>query len=107
MECLVAVDAIDQLVHDAKPTGSRRRCRIDAEALLAAIDRAQHEITVALASPQNSAALPCLDRLRSLTLEARPVPVLGGVRFDRSAGFDLLDELRQLLANDLKTQGAR
>jgi hypothetical protein len=107
MECLVAVDAIDELVHDAKPTRSRRRCRVDAEALLAAIDRAQREITVALADPRSSAALSCLDRLWSLALEARPVPILGGVRLDRSATFDLLDELRQLLANDLKTQGAR
>jgi hypothetical protein len=74
---------------------------------LAAIDRAQHATTAALANPQNSAALSCLDRIRSLTLEARPAQILGGVRFDRSAALDLLDELRQLLSNDLKTQGAR
>jgi hypothetical protein len=49
-------------------------------------------------------AWPIIGRLEALARAAEPVRWLGGVRLDRDAAYDLLDELRMVLPEDISEQ---
>lgn len=92
-DCLTAIDELDDLVHDAPsvyPFGGEARVsrrKLD-ELVRTLLDTLPAEVA---SRPEIDAH----DRLAELVRNARPVPLIGAVRIDRKAVYELLDLLRR------------
>ncbi len=92
MDCLVAIDQLDDLVHNAKAVPMTDQVRIDRDRLQRALDDLLSTL------PPDIERHPDVDahtRLAQLVREAQPVPLTGELRLDKDVLYDLLDQLRR------------
>lgn len=91
MDILVALDTLDELVHDAKAVPLTSHVRIDGarlEEAIAVIERTADAGT-------RDTLTPHLHELRALASSAQPVPLSGGeVRLDKTQLYAIADALR-------------
>ncbi len=91
MDWLVAIDTLDDLVHNAPGVPLTDEVRIDRDELQRALDTLLAEL------PEELNGRPDVDahlRLAEVVRNAKPVPLTGQVRVDKDAVYELLDRLR-------------
>ena len=96
MDFLVAIDELDDAVHDARPVPLTDQVRLPLDRLQAHVDTVRRHLDPDL--PRRLEAELLLDRLDALVREAKPVPLTEQVRVDKGALYEILDALRALLA---------
>ena len=98
---LVAVDALDDLIHNAKPVPLTDQVRLSPEQLAERVDQLR-------ASWPPAAPGHLLDELEVLVRDAPPVPLMASkVRIDKEEVYDLLDRIRaELPAAALRARAA-
>jgi hypothetical protein len=98
---LVSIDGLDDLVHNARIvplTDQVRLERAELDARLAAL-REQ------LAYSRRATAV--VERLETVVADAKPVPLTDQVRVLKTRLYDLLDELRVIVRDDLRASRKR
>ena len=92
MDVLVAIDRLDDLVHNAKAVPMSDQVRVDRDELQRALDELLRTMP-----PELAHQLPDFDapeRLAAAVRNAKPVPLTGEVRLEKDVVYDLLDALR-------------
>ena len=101
MDSLVLIDKIDDLVHNAPGIPWRSAVRMDRDELVRDVSDLRDAVRHELPDPERSQCWPLLERLQALVQAAEPVRLLGGVRVSRDEIYDLLDQLRATLPEDI------
>ena len=92
MDLATAIDHLDDLVHHAKPVPLTDQVRLRPDELreaVAAIDAALPPDVRRRAEAQG-----LLERLHAVVRQARPLPLVDRVRFDKDELYAVLDALR-------------
>jgi hypothetical protein len=103
MEVFVAIDALDDLIHNAPRTPLSDDARINREKLLAGVARVRAGLQAAVGQPSLTRTGRLLGELEQLAERARPVRLVGGVRLDTERAFALIDGMRAAIADDVAT----
>jgi hypothetical protein len=99
MEILLAIDALDDLVAQARPVPLTDDVRVDPQELSGRAARIRETMPRELAGRP---AIPeLIDRLDAVVAGAKPVPLTRQVRVRTQSVYDLLDELRATLPEEL------
>jgi hypothetical protein len=91
-ELLMAVDRLDDLVHNAQRVPLREQVIVDREELAALAEQL---------SPQEVGGLgPALDELQDVLAAAKPVPLTDRVRLDMADVYECCDTIRAAVAEE-------
>ncbi|HEX8084422.1 MAG TPA: hypothetical protein VF529_09040 [Solirubrobacteraceae bacterium] len=88
---LVAIDRIDDLIHNAKAVPLTDDVRVPADRIGAALDALLKTLAPQLEARDD---IDAHKRLAELVRNAKPVPLTGEVRLPKDEVYDLLDQLR-------------
>jgi hypothetical protein len=88
---LELIDAIDDLVHEAKPVPLSDQVRVDRAELESLIGALREEVA-GLRRPHDALAL--IGELETIVREAGRIPLTGRLRVEREAVYAILDTLR-------------
>lgn len=102
MDVLVAIDAVDDLLHNARVVPLSDEVRVDPEELGGLIQRMRSSLREQLADPEPSRSWAQVDRLQAELRAARKMPMSNHVRVDRERMYDILDWLRAVVLADLR-----
>jgi hypothetical protein len=100
VDVLVAIDALDDLLWNARSVPLSDEKRIDREALAGAIERIRASLAAGAADPRHARAVVMVDRLDDLARMAPTVPLSSNVRVDPDRFYEILDRLRKAMAED-------
>jgi len=95
MDLLVAIDTLDDLVHNARAVPLTDQVRLKRGRLDEAFGQIQDALPLDVRARAEADGL--LERLDRLVTGAKPVPLTGDVRFDKQELYDVLDALRALI----------
>jgi hypothetical protein len=90
MDLLVAIDTLDDLVHNARTVPLTDQVRVERDELRQAVE----QVHASLPPDAEAATADPLGRLDDLVAAAKPVPLTDQVRIDRDALYEALDGLR-------------
>jgi hypothetical protein len=96
MDVLVAIDNLDDLVHNAPSVPLTDQVRLAPERLEAAV--AQLHATLPPDVRARAEGEGLLERLDAVVASAKPVPLVDQVRVDKEALYDVLDGLRAAIS---------
>ena len=105
-EALEAIDALDDLLHDAKTIPLSDRVRVDPVTLAELVGRIRSHCEIALLGMRGSGTRAALDGLDDAVRDARPIRVYRGVSVDKKRIYKQVDQIREHLAEDLRPEGA-
>lgn len=92
MDFLVAIDHLDDLTHNARAIPFTDQVRLPAERLQDAADQIHATLPPDVRARAEAEGL--LERLDALVRDAKRVPLIGHVRFDKDELYDILDGIR-------------
>ena len=95
MDHLVAIDSLDDLVHNARAVPLTGQVRMPLEQLETAVRQVHETLPPELRARLEAEGL--LGRLDTLARDARPVPLTDQVRIDKDALYEILDAIRRLV----------
>jgi hypothetical protein len=109
MEILIAIDALDDLIHNAKLVPLTDQVRLDPKALRAATERLRPAALAELGPlPQRIGPVGdvfhAIDELEAIARDAKPIPLTGQVRVPKTQLYDRLDELHAALPEAIRAQ---
>ena len=94
-DVLWAIDAVDELLHQARPVPLTDQVRVDKKTLSAKVERIGEALPLGVGrSSEADEFNALLDRLRALLDASRAIPLTAWHRIDREAAYDLIDQLR-------------
>jgi hypothetical protein len=91
-EVELAIDALDEAVHDARRVPLTDQVRLDRGKAGVLLDR----LRIALPS-RPSELISIVDELDELIRRAKPIPLTDEIRLDREGVYDILDRMRASL----------
>jgi hypothetical protein len=100
-DVLVAVDELDDLIHNARAMPLSDNVRIHPDELNAAVARVREGAEVIFAGAE-ARTLGIVAQLEEVAREAIPVPLLREVRVDRERVYELLDQIRANIPDDIR-----
>lgn len=106
LDALEVLDAIEDMLFEAKGVPISGRARVDPETLAEMVRRLRGHLEITLhgfPAPRIRAALQGLD---DKVREAKPMRLYRGVSVDKQRIYDLLDEIRQNVVEELRPLGA-
>jgi hypothetical protein len=101
MEILVAIDRLDDAIHEARVVPLTDQVRIEKDRLHDAVAAIRSEADRTLGGDPTGPVYEAIERLELIAAGARPVPLTGQVRVDTIEVHEQLDVLRQLLPEAL------
>ena len=106
MDALVAIDKLDDFLHNAKLVPLSDAIRVDPDELRACIQDVRDGLTALLPAPDKSRSLPLVERMEEIARAAPGVPLSRYVRIDKERMYELLDQLRESVAEDVRPPGS-
>jgi len=95
VDILIAVDALDDLMHSAPAVPLTDQVRVKPDELHDRVSDVLDHLSPEQRERANAAGL--VEELEALVQTAKPVPLTGQVRVDKDRMYELLDRLRGLL----------
>ena len=104
---LIAIDALDDLIHGSPAVPLTDSVRLDEDVLRAAVGRVRSEATTLFGAEGDrdgsiGQLLGALEELDELVATAKPVPLASQVRVNKERVYDQLDRVRQALPTAIK-----
>jgi hypothetical protein len=108
---LIAIDALDDLIHQAPAVPLTDSVRLDEDVLRVAVGRVRSEATKLFgAEPEREGSVGelcgALDGLDELVGTAKTVPLTDQVRVNKERFYEQLDRVRQTLPQAIKERGS-
>jgi hypothetical protein len=100
MDVLIAIDRLDDFIHNAPAIGWSDDVRVDREKLLERVE----EVRAALRESYRSPSTGMVEELAQLAQAARPVRVFGGVRIHKEQLYDVLDRMRATIPDEIRRE---
>ena len=104
MDVLIAIDALDDLIHNAKMVPLSDAIRIDRDDLLEQVERMREGLRAELDEAYRTGSMRLLEQLEQMARDAPPVRILGGVRMDKERVYDVLDGMRATIPEEIRVQ---
>lgn len=95
MDLLIAIDSLDDLVHNARAVPLSDQVRMPRGRLEAAVRDVYDTLPADL--PTRLEAEGLLERLDTLARDAKPLPLTDQVRVDKDELYEILDAIRRLV----------
>ena len=92
MDLLVAIDCLDDLVHNARAVPLTDQVRLPLDRLESAVRDVHDSLPPDVRTRLEAEGL--LERLDTLARDAKPVPLTEQVRFDKDELYEILDAIR-------------
>ena len=102
MDILVAIDTLDDFIHNAKMMPLSDDVRVDRDELLDHVERLRAGLRATVRESYRSHTAGSIEELARIAQAAPPVRLLGGVRLDKDEVYDLLDRMRMTVVDDIR-----
>lgn len=107
VQVLIAIDELDDLMHNAKLVPLSDHVRVSLEELHELMARIRSGIHSAVARPEESRSMLLLAEIEQLARDAPKVPLTSQVRIDKERVYDLLDQMRVSIVDDIRPPGSK
>lgn len=97
MDILIAIDKLDDTIHNAKPFPMTDQVRLNPEKLRREVEDVHS--TLPHEARKRAEADGLLERLDVLIRDAKPVPFTQQIRIDKDQLYEVLDGLRHAIAD--------
>lgn len=104
MDVLVAIDRLDDFVHNAKTVPLSDAVRVDRGELLEHVDRLRTGLRAELSESYRSASMRMVEDLERLARDAPPVRLFSGVRVNKDQIYDVLDRMRDTIPEEIRLE---
>jgi hypothetical protein len=104
MDVLVAIDRLDDFVHNAKMLPLSDDVRVDRDELLEHVERLRAGLRAELQEAYRAESMRMVDELERMARDAPPVRLFGGVRIAKDEVYDVLDRMRATIPEEIRRQ---